>query len=193
MCVSILVSEGEFVVTLTSTSICESIAETIVVVAVVVMSIVVLAIVVVTISILSVVVAVVVIVITAATTVVASPTKEKPFIPSILPLFSLSSLPAAVAGAGSTAGKEEPGFTILGLPFPTFAAGVAVVVEVLLVEGSSNCRSKDGRAKSTQTSPHKASVQSLVAREKPEQQRICFRKGSKRYLVSVSKEPRGNS
>jgi len=175
MCVSILVSEGESVVTLTSTSICKSIAETIVVVAVVVMSIVVLAIVVVTISILS----VVVIVITAATTVVASPTKEKPFIPSILPLSCLSSLPAAVAGAGSTAGKEEPGFTILGLPFPTFATGVANVVEVPLVEGSSNCRSKDGRAKSTQTSPHKASVQSLVAREKP---CVCLQ-GTERELL----------
>ena len=65
------------------TSICESTAETIVVVAVVVLSIVILSIVVLTISILTVVVAivvlaVVVIVITAAATVVVSPTKEEP-------------------------------------------------------------------------------------------------------------------
>jgi len=88
MCVPILVSEGESVVTLTTTSICESTAETIVVVAVVVLSIVVvtvsvlsivvLTVVVLTVSILSVVVAIVVIVITAAPTVVASPTKEEP-------------------------------------------------------------------------------------------------------------------
>merc|ERR1712007_34294 len=118
------------------TSICESTAETIVVVAVVVLSIVILSIVVLTISILPIVVltisiltvvvaivvlAVVVIVITAAATVVVSPTKEEPFVPSILPLC-LSSLPASVAGAGSATGKEEPGLPIFSLPFATFAA-----------------------------------------------------------------------
>jgi len=199
MRVPILVSKGESVVTLASSSICESTAETVVVVAIVVLavvvisvvvlpvvvlaivvlaivvlSVVVMTIVVLAIVVLSIVVAVVVavvilsvvvlsivvlpivvltivvavvilpvvvIVITAAATVVASPTKEEPFISSILPVSCLSPLPAIVAGTGSTTGKEEPGLTVLSLPFATFAARVPVV-EVTVVQGSSDCRSK---------------------------------------------------
>jgi len=164
MRVPILVSKGESVVTLASSSICESTAKTVVVVAIVVMSVVVMPVViiavvilaivvlsiVITVVILSIVIAVVVavvilsvvvIVITAAATVVACPTKEEPFISSILPLSCLSPLPAIVAGTGSTTGKEEPGLTVLSLPFATFAARVPVV-EVTVVQGSSDCRSK---------------------------------------------------
>jgi len=160
MRVPILVSKGESVVTLTSSSICESTAETVVVVAIVVitivvMSVVVLSVVILSVVVLSVVVAVVilpivvavvilpvvVIVITAAATMVASPTKEEPFISSILPLSCLPPLPAIVAGTGSTTWKEEPGLTVLSLPFATFAARVPVV-EVTVVQGSSDCRSK---------------------------------------------------
>merc|ERR1712226_296732 len=124
MRVPILVSKGESVVTLASSSICESTAKTVVVMPVVIIAVVILAIVVLSIVVLSVVVAVVilsvvVIVITAAATMVASPTKEEPFISSILPLSCLSSLPAIVAGTGSTTGKEEPGLTVLSLPFAT--------------------------------------------------------------------------
>jgi hypothetical protein len=194
MCVPILVSERESVVTLASTSICESTAETIVVVAIVVLSVVVvsvvvltivvltvvvLTVVVLTVSILSIVVAIVVIVITAAATMVASPTKEEPFISSILPLFCLPPLPATVTGTGSATGKEEPGLTILSLAFATFAARVAAGVEVPLVQGSSNCRSKNGGSKSTQASSHKTPVQSLVAREKP---CVCVQ-GTERELL----------
>merc|ERR1712233_308616 len=162
MGVSILVSERESVVTLTSTSICESTAESIVVVAIVVLSISILAVVILTIVVmaivvipivvmpivvLSIVVAVVVIGgITATATVVGSPTKqiiEEPFIPSVLPLFCLSPLPASVTGAGATRGKEEPGLTIVtSLAFATFATGVASV-DVAVVQSTSNCWSKD--------------------------------------------------
>merc|ERR1711951_311786 len=100
MSVPILVSEREPVVTLTSTSVCESTAESIVVVAIVVIG-----------------------GITATATVVGSPTKqiiEEPFIPSVLPLFCLSSLPASVTGARATGGKEEPGpTTVTSLAFAT--------------------------------------------------------------------------
>jgi len=72
---------------------------------------------------------------------VACPTKEEPFISSILPLSCLSPLPAIVTGTGSTTGKEEPGLTVLSLPFATFATKVPVV-EVTVVQGSSDCRSK---------------------------------------------------
>jgi len=161
MRVPILVSKGESVVTLTSSSICESTAETVVVVAVVVIAIVVMSIVVMSVVVISVVVlsivvlsivvlsivvavvilSVVIIVITAAATMVACPTKEEPFISSILSLPCLSPLPAIVAGTGSTTGKEEPGLTVLSLPFATFSARVPVV-EVTVVQGSSDCRSK---------------------------------------------------
>jgi len=146
MSVPILISKGESVVTLASSSICESTAETVVVVAIVVMSVVVMSVVVLSIVVLPIVIAVVVlsivvIVITAAATVVAPPTKEEPFISSIFPLSCLPPLPAIVTGAGSTTRKKEPGFTVLSLPFATFAARVPVV-EVAVVQGSSDCRSK---------------------------------------------------
>jgi hypothetical protein len=105
------------------------------------MSIVVLSIVVLAIIVAVVVLSIVIIVITAAATMVVSPTKEEPFISSILSLSCLSPLPAIVAGTGSTTGKEEPGLTVLSLPFATFAARVPVV-EVTVVQGSSDCRSK---------------------------------------------------
>jgi len=185
MSVAILVPERESVVALTSTSICESTAEPIVVVAVVVLStsiltivvltIVVLAIVVLTIVVLAIVVGIVLTIvvltivlsiviiggITAASTVVGSPTKqivEEPFIPSILSVFGLPSLPASVAGAGAPCGKEEPCLTILSLAFATFAARVARVAVQGSVQGTSNCRSKDGSTKGAQTSAHKAPV-----------------------------------
>ena len=58
------------------------------------------------------------------------------------------------------------------------------------------CRSKNGSTEGTQTCSNKAPIQSIVAREKPEKEQsvnISFRKGFKRYLVSVSKEPMGKS
>merc|ERR1712233_289940 len=167
MGVSILVSERESVVTLTSTSVCESTAESIVVVAIVVLSISILAVVVLTIVVMAIVVIPIVVLpivvlsivvlpivvavvviggITATATVVGSPTKqiiEEPFIPSVLPLFCLSPLPASVTGAGATRGKEEPGLTIVtSLAFATFATGVASV-DVAVVQSTSNCWSKD--------------------------------------------------
>jgi len=182
MSVAILVPERESVVALTSTSICESTAEPIVVVAVVVLSTSILAVVVLTIVVLAIVVLAIVVgivlaivvltvvlsiviiggnVITAASTVVGSPTKqivEEPFIPSILSVFGLPSLPASVAGAGAPCGKEEPCLTILSLAFATFAARVARVAVQGSVQGTSNCRSKDGSTKGAQTSAHKAPV-----------------------------------
>merc|ERR1712198_773642 len=124
------------------------------------MAIVVLPIVVLPIVVLSIVVAVVVIGgITATATVVGSPTKqiiEEPFIPSVLPLFCLSPLPASVTGAGATRGKEEPGLTIVtSLAFATFATGVASV-DVAVVQSTSNCRSKNGSTEGTQTCSNKA-------------------------------------
>merc|ERR550517_1702400 len=171
------------------TSICESTAETIVVVAIVVLSVVVLsvvvlsisilsivvlsssilAVVVLTIAILSIVVAIVVIGgIAAAATVVGCPTKqiiEEPFIPSVLPLFCLPPLPASVTGTGAASWKEKPGLTIItSLAFATFAARVA---SVAVVQSTSNCRTKDCGTEGTQTGSNKAPVQSIVAREEP--------------------------
>merc|ERR1712198_510034 len=163
MSVSILVSERESVVTLTSTSVCESTAESIVVLsisimaivvlAIVVMAIVVIPIVVLPIVVLPIVVAVVVIGgITATATVVGSPTKqiiEEPFIPSVLPLFCLSPLPASVTGAIATRGKEEPGLTIINsLAFATFPAIIAIV-DVAVVQSTSDCWSKNGSTEGT--------------------------------------------
>jgi len=196
MSVAILVPERESVVALTSTSICESTAEPIVVVAVVVLSTSILAVVVLTIVVLAIVVGIVLTIvvltivlsiviiggITAASTVVGSPTKqivEEPFVPSILSVFGLPSLPASVAGAGAPCGKEEPCLTILSLAFATFAARVARVAVQGSVQGTSNCRSKDGSTEGTNTSAHKASVQSFVAREKP---CVCVQ-GSERELL----------
>jgi len=48
-----------------------------------------------------------------------------------------------------------------------------------MIQGSSNCRSKDGGAKSTQAGSHQASVQSFVAREKPG---VCVQ-GTERELL----------
>jgi len=149
--VSVLVSEGEPVVTPATTSICKSTAESVVVVAVVVLSIVVLsvvvaivvlAVVVLAVIVLAVVVAIVVaivlaVVVTATSTVVGSPPKEEPFIPSVLPLHRLPSPPASVASAGSPTREEEPGLAILGLAFATFPARVAII-EVAVVEGTAN-------------------------------------------------------
>jgi len=194
--VSVLVSEGEPVVTPATTSICKSTAESVVVVAVVVLSIVVLsvvvaivvlAVVVLAVIVLAVVVAVVVaivvaivlaVVVTATSTVVGSPPKEEPFIPSVLPLHRLPSPPASVASAGSPTREEEPGLAILGLAFATFPARVAII-EVAVVEGTANCRTKDSSTKSSQASAHQTPVQGVVAGEKP---RVCVQ-GTQRELL----------
>jgi len=189
--VSVLVSEGEPVVTPATTSICKSTAESVVVVAVVVLSIVVLsvvvAIVVLAVIVLAVVIAVVVaivvaivlaVVVTATSTVVGSPPKEEPFIPSVLPLHRLPSPPASVASAGSPTREEEPGLAILGLAFATFPARVAII-EVAVVEGTANCRTKDSSTKSPQAGAHQTPVQGVVAREKP---RVCVQ-GTQRELL----------